>query len=110
MTTVQMIVLETKKPIEVRKCQLRFRDTMKIYDDLFNNKKSPYYHNRDWHKACLQKAREEFDDCLTMCEQELDIVFCLLCEGLKSISYRKQSGGNNQINGEITLMQIFVEC
>lgn len=68
MTTSDMIQLETKNPMGVRKCQLHFRDTMKVCDEQFNDEKSPYYHDRTWHKLRLQKAREEFDKCLSMCE------------------------------------------
>jgi len=51
-------------------CQRRLREKIKICDDLFNSTGSVYYHDTTWHNKCLQEAKTEFDNCLSLCKEE----------------------------------------
>ena len=52
----------------IAECKQRHRDKIKICDDLVNSSGSVYYRDTVWHKQCLEEARTEFDNCLSLCQ------------------------------------------
>ncbi len=49
--------------------QRRLREKIEIRDGLFNSPSSDHYHNTNWHNKYLQKAKTEFDNCLSLCKK-----------------------------------------
>jgi hypothetical protein len=51
-----------------QECNQRLKDKTKICDDLFNIPGSAHYHDTEWHKDCLVKAKNDYDNCLSTCK------------------------------------------
>jgi len=65
----EQLVQKERDPACVKECQRRLLEKVKICNSLFNSSGSVYYHDTQWHSKCLQNAKDEYDNCLSLCDR-----------------------------------------
>lgn len=54
----------------IREYQGNYENKVRMYQSMFESSGSPYYHNLEWQRQVLSQAKTEFDNCMSLCQQE----------------------------------------